>query len=183
MAQIPFHVEYSLSRSQRLVPHLRVWGPLWPLFIILFLFVFVQTVVSLCTLSGFGAAVYGSLTLLVLVLCRGLFVGLIDVLLVPVHHMDVTVEDNAMSVLLGGERWHLFLDTIIDLQNFRKDTWTVQFYNGCVVNISASAIQEDQLDHLRAAMERGRTPEGIQAKIERGRRINMIMESKHGAGS
>jgi hypothetical protein len=36
-------------------------------------------------------------------------------------------------------------------------------------------LNSRQIDHLRAAMERGRTPEGFRAVIERGRRIEQIM--------
>ena len=44
--------------------------------------------------------------------------------------------------------------------------------------IAASAIAEDQLAHIKTAMERGRTPEGIRAVIERGKRIKEIMETE-----
>jgi hypothetical protein len=49
--------------------------------------------------------------------------------------------------------------------------WTLRHWNGTVLHIPADAITDAQLAHLRAAMERGRTPEGIRAVIERGRRL------------
>jgi hypothetical protein len=36
-------------------------------------------------------------------------------------------------------------------------------------------LPDEQMDYLRAVMERGRSPEGIRAVIERGRRIEQVM--------
>ena len=83
-------------------------------------------------------------------------------------------QQNALGYLAGGERWYLFLDGIIDITKYRKDIWTIQHWNGSVVNVLASAITDDQIEYLRAAAERGRTPEGIQAVIERGRVIQQL---------
>jgi hypothetical protein len=91
--------------------------------------------------------------------------------------MDVTLEETAAGILVGEERWYLFLDGITDIRKFRDDIWTIQQFNGAVLNIAASAITEQQLEHIRAAMERGRTPEGVRAVIERGKRIQEIFES------
>jgi hypothetical protein len=183
MPQIPFHLRYELSRRQRLVPYLRIWGtPLALFVVVMFLFFCVQAVVSACSLSGMGVVVFAGLALFVLVLYHGLFVGLLDVLLVPVRCMDVIVEEDAAGVLIGSERWYLFLDGITDLRKFCDDTWTIQHFNGCMLHIAASAIGEDQIAHLRAAMERGRTPEGIRAVIERGKRITEILEAEREAG-
>jgi hypothetical protein len=179
MTQIPFHLRYTLSRSQRLVTTVRTyWGVPWTLFVlVLFSFFFFETVVSACSLSGLGLAVFGGLALFVLLVYRGLFVGLIDVLLVPVRRMDIMVEENAAGILIGTERWYLFLDGITDLRKYR-DTWTIQHWNGIVLHVPADAISEDQIGHLKAAMQRGRTPEGFMAVVERGKRIEEIMRSE-----
>src|SRR5262245_28866581 len=108
---------------------------------------------------------------------RGLFVGVLDVLFVPIRQMDVDVEENAAGVLIGAERWYLFLDGITDIRKLSDDTWTIQHWNGCVLHIAAAAITDEQIDYLRASMERGRAPEGIRAVIERGRRIEQITRS------
>jgi hypothetical protein len=91
--------------------------------------------------------------------------------------MDVIIEKDAAGILVGGERWYLFLDGITDIRKFRDDIWTIQHWNGSVLHIVAAAITDEQIDYFRAAMERGRTPEGIRAVIERGRRIEQIMRS------
>jgi hypothetical protein len=176
MIQIPFLLQYSLNRRQRLVPHLKIWGTLYvPFIVCLFLFFVVQAFVTPFTQGIWAGVFFGALALGLFLLLRGLFVGVLDVLFVPLRQMDVVVEENAAGILIGTERWYLFLDGITDIRKFRDDTWTVQHWNGCVLHIAATAISDEQLDHLRAAMERGRTPEGIRAVIERGRRIEQVM--------
>jgi hypothetical protein len=91
--------------------------------------------------------------------------------------MDIVVEENGLGFLAGGERWWLFLDGIISISRYEKDTWTIYHWNGSVINVTASVISPDQLAHLRAAAERGKTPEGIGAVIERGRKLEAMMNS------
>jgi hypothetical protein len=177
--QVPFRLQYSLSRSQRpelyARMHLRWWSILFIPFCLAVLTFFVwQAIESAWRRDACGVAVFGGLTLLPLLHVLGLFESLLDVLIVPVRHMDVEVEENGAGVLLGRERWWLFLDGFTDLTRFRADTWTLEHFNGCVLHITASAISDDQLNHIRAAMRRGRTPEGIRAVIERGKQIEEI---------
>lgn len=179
MSLIPFHLHYTLSRSQRLVPLLRFWGPAYsPFVVVLFAFFSIRAMASVWTREWAGVVVFGGLALGVLLLCRGLFIGLLDVVRVPVRSMDVVFEENAAGILCGAERWYLFLDGITDLRKHRDDTWTIQHWNGSVLHIAAEAITEEQLAYIRSCMERGRTPEGIQAVIERGRRIEEIMQAE-----
>ena len=176
MTQIPFHLRYTLNRRQRLVPHLKIWGTLYvPFVVCLLLFFVVQAVITPFTQGIWAGLCFGAMAIGLFLFLRGLFVGVLDVLLVPLRQMDVIIEENAAAILMGGERWYLFLDGITDIRKFRDDTWTIQHWNGCVLHIAAAAIADEQIDHLRAAMERGRTPEGIQAVIERGRRIEQVM--------
>ena len=116
---------------------------------------------------GFGLLFPGGLFLLY----RGLFVGLIDALRVRRRVVDMIIDDETAAILIRGERWHLFLDGIAAILQFHPGVWTIQHHNGTVLHIPAGEITDDQLAHLRTAMERGRTPEGIRAVIERGRRI------------
>jgi hypothetical protein len=160
MAEVPFSLCYDLTRRQRLIPHLRTWQPAIPL--ILFGVVGSALLVALrwwCV----------PLLLFWVWFFRGFFVGLANVLLRPVVHMDLRVEENVLEFPAGGERWCLFLDGLMSIQQLTPGVWTLQHWNGTVINIPAAAITDDQLAHLRAAMERGRSPEGIRAVIERGR--------------
>jgi hypothetical protein len=116
-------------------------------------------------------------------LFRGLFTGLIDVILVPRRDIDLIIEENAAGILLGSERWYLFLDGIISIHQHHRGIWTIQHHNGSVLHIPAKEITDDQLAHLRAAMERGRTPEGVRAVIERGRRIAQLEQQAAAAAA
>jgi hypothetical protein len=182
MAEVPFHLKYPLSRSQRLVPLFRNRGIVSASFdVIMFGFFAVECVLSMFFGIFQGMALFGGLALCVYLLDRGLFGTLWDVLFVPLRNMDVIIENNAAGILTGAERWYLFLDGITAIRKYRPDTWTIEHFNGMMLQIAASAINDEQLDYLRAAMEQGQTPEGVQAVIERGRKIQQIY--RRGRGS
>ena len=183
MPQIPFQLNYSLSRAQRFIPLVRREGVVGSAFVVMMFLLFVVECVLSLILGVFeGVALLGALALGTYWLHRQIFVPLADVVFVPLRKMDVTVEENAAGVLIGKERWYLFLDGIKAIRKYRNDIWTVEHF-GTVLQIAASAITEEQLEYLRAAMERGRTPEGIQAVIERGKRIRRISEIGSGSHS
>lgn len=178
-ADVPFHLRYTLTRGQRLVPHLRVWGPVWSACMVFMMgCLLYASVASVVALNVKGVFVFAAWAFGLFLLFRGLFVGLLDVLLVPVRTVDVIFEEDTADILIGGERWCLFLDGIIRIRKYRSDIWTIEHFNGSVLHVPTSAITEAQIGHLKAAMKRGRTPEGIQAVIERGRRIQEIMSAE-----
>jgi len=174
MAQVLFHLRYTLNRRQRLVPHLRIWTPTAVILVAtLFVFFLLEAYLS--------SIVFGFFAFLLLIVFRRMFRGILDVIFVPVRRMDVTFETGAdgavaAGILITSERWYLFLDGITDIQRLQKDTWTLQHFNGTVLHISALAITDDQIRFIRSVPERGRTPEGIKAVIERGKRIQEIMD-------
>src|SRR5262249_31758430 len=171
MAQIPFHLRYTLSRAQRLGSLVRMWGVGFSLAGAAFcLFFLVMLIGCVLELAWTGIAVFGGLLLFAIAFNRDIVLGILDVVLVSRQAMDVIVEENAAGILIGDQRWYLFLDGITDLRKFRDDTWTIQHFNGFVLHIAASAIQEDQIAHSPAALERARTPEGIQAVDGPGKR-------------
>ena len=83
----------------------------------------------------------------------------------------------AAGILMGRDRWYLFLDGITDIQKLEKNTWTLQHYNGTALHISASAITEEQLEFIRSIAREGQTPEGIRKVIERGRKIKELLDN------
>jgi hypothetical protein len=171
-ADVPFELRYRLSRRQRLVPLLRTWGFAYtPFVVVVSLFFAAQTVVHLWTGNWAGIALFGGLAFGTFALLGELFLGLLDVLFVPSWAMDLHVEENGLGFLIGKERWWLFLDGLTSIQELVAGVRTLRHWNGTVIHIPAEAITDAQLAHLRAAMERGRTPEGIRAVIERGRRL------------
>jgi len=169
MAVVPFELRYTLNRRQRLLPHLALWGPL-------------SLIVPL-GLAGLLAGLAWSWWLVLPVLFYfwffgNFFRGLLDVALRPVVPMDLRVEENGLGFLAGDERWWLFLDGLTGIGQLALGVWTLSHFNGSVVHIPADVITEDQLAHLRARMEFGKTPEGIQAVIERGRRLAAMDEGE-----
>ncbi len=179
MTSVPFHLRYTLSRRQRLWGLYDAWGWFAPLMAIpVWTFLVLRMGWSFWTLEWAGIALFGGLALGVTCLYAGLFRGLVDLVCVPKRHMDVLVEDNgagaAAGILLGGERWYLFLDGITSIRRYR-DLWTIQHYSGSVLWIPASAITDEQVAFLHDHLRRGHTPEGIRAVIERGRRIQQLI--------
>lgn len=173
----PFRLRYSLTRVQRLVPHLRIWG--WPaaVFVVLCLGFFVTSLAtSAAARRPDGIVLFGFLTLAVWWAFGGLFRGLVDVIRVPVREMDVIFEQNAAGLLDGERRWYLFLDGVIGISRLHPEVWTVQHHNGSVFHIPVTVITPEQLRYLEEMMEWGRTPEGVAAVIQRGRSLAAIKE-------
>ena len=147
------------------------------------MFFVLRTGWAIWTQEWAGIALFGALAAGLWWLHAGLFRGLAEVVFVPIRRMDVIVEDNgagpAAGILIGSERWYLFLDGITCMER-AGDVWTIQHYSRHVLWIAAAAITDDQLDFLRDSMRRGQTPEGMRAVIERGKRIQELMSSGHG---
>lgn len=168
------HIEYDLSRRQRLIAHLEVWTPL-------LLVVVLILGCSTALIAGLWLWVSPWFVLLSVVplwlatpVLAQFLVGLVKVVFIPSQHMDIIVEETALGFMARGERFWVFLDGITRIQKYSKDTWTIFHHNGTLINIPVSAIDERYIDHMRTMAEKGKTPDGIQAKIERGRRIMEI---------
>jgi|GEM_PF-2054567 len=182
MTSLPFHLRYTLSRQQRLLGLYQVWGwlsppvaiPLWAFFVL-------RTTWSIWIGEWAGVALFGGLALIVWLLHAELFRGLLDIVRLRIRQMDILVEDNGTSaaagVMIGNERWYLFLDGITSIERCR-DVWIIQHLNGIVLLIADSAITDDRIDYLRDCMRRGHTPEGMRAVIERGKQIEELMASE-----
>jgi hypothetical protein len=85
--------------------------------------------------------------------------------------MDVVINELAVGVLVGGERCWVFLDSIVRIAKFRDDLWSLGGYHGQAIDIPAALISEETLAHVRARSEWGRTPEGFEAAVQRGRAV------------
>lgn len=92
----PFELRYDLNRRQRLIPHLRIWGPVGLLFLagppVLLASALVNTwwvALGLVPLLWVGQAFY---------------TGVLDVILHPVRPMDVRIEEQALGILFGSQR-------------------------------------------------------------------------------
>jgi hypothetical protein len=118
---------------------------------------------------------FAAMALGIFLLWSGVFLRLIDVLFCKWQEVDLLVEEKGIGMLLGRERWYFFLDSITSIKQYRTDLWTIRQYTGLILHIPIELITDEQLQHFRAEMQRGRTPEGVQAIIARGRMIEQLM--------
>lgn len=173
-------IRYSLTRRQRLIPHLRIWGPFYvPFALMLLTFFAVRTLFAVASLEWLAVLVFGGLFVFFVLFLRGMIVGVMDVLFVPVRPMDITIEKNGLGVMVKEERWYLFLDAVTSITEYVDGLWTIEHSNGSVVHVPTHLISKDQLEHLRSRMEHGRTAEGIRETIERGKVIQELTCNDH----
>jgi len=175
MPEVPFQLHYALTRRQRIGPHLRIWFPLMP---------GVVGALAVGVFIAVGKWWLFPVLLLSLWLLRGFWIGLLDVAIHPVKQMDIIIEQNGLGFMMGGERFWIFLDGMIRIERLCSDTWTFCHHNGHVINVPISVITEDQVDFIRQAAAKGKTPEGVRAVIERGRKIQQMeieaRKARHG---
>jgi hypothetical protein len=141
MQWLPIELRYDLTRRQRLIPHLRIWRP------------FAPTVIVSVAGAAWGV-VYRTwwclaLLLLLLFIFRGIFIGLLNVLLVGRQHMDIVIEQNGLGFLIGKERWYFALDGLTSFEELAEGVWTVQHWNGSVVHIPAELLSMEQVEFFR----------------------------------
>lgn len=144
---VPFHLHYTLSRRERLAVELHPWLP------------------AIAGSLGFvvGAA-YLAITvtpwlllllLLPVLLFRGLFGFLGEIVFRAARPVEVVVDETTLTVHSRGQRQVHSLDDII--QVFRSEdhnTWTVLHLDGLNLTIPATAITEEQLDYLKGFARR-----------------------------
>jgi hypothetical protein len=102
--------------------------------------------------------------------------GFVNVIFVSVRHMDIIIEERGLGYALGGTRFWIFLDGIIQIEKFSSDTWTIAHHNGTVISIPVDAVEQRYIDHMQKMAEWGKTPEGIAAVIERGKSLAGLAE-------
>jgi hypothetical protein len=171
---------YSLTRRQRLIPHLKIWGPLYVPFALMLLgFFAIRTAFAVLSLEWMAILTFGGLFVFFVFFLRGMIVGLLDALFVPTREMDITIENNGLGVMLGETRWYLFLDGITRLTEYVDGLWTVEHYNGLVLHIPRHMISDDQLTHIRERMTHGRTADGVTETVERGKCIQELTRNEN----
>ena len=148
----PFELRYSLTRRQRLVPHLKSWG----------LGCLIVPLVMGLLLAGIASHWWAGLLALVWgFVGRGFFLGFLTVVRRKSVWMDLRVEANGLGVMVGAERVWLFLDGLIGIDQMMAGLWTLRHWNGAVLSVPADAITDAQLAYLRAAMERAARRRGF----------------------
>jgi hypothetical protein len=179
MNALPLHLRYGLGRGQRLVPLVRSEGIGATVLAVGMVIFFIMAAVmngragKVEDVFGFAAFAAG-----VVLLYRRLFAGLLEVVMVAVRWEDLMVEESGMGMVIGGERWWFFLEGIREIRKWRRDLWTLRHAHGWMLHIPAGLMNEDLLDHIRRAVERGGTAEGTRLMVERGRRIEEMMRDE-----
>jgi hypothetical protein len=134
-------LQYDLTRKQRLIPHIKSWG-ITQLFV---MFGFVGAISSAINGSWISGV---ALALLVVLVGRGYIIGLIGVIFTKSQHMDIRIEDKGLGFMVGKERWYIFLDGLTAIRDLEGSVWTIQHWNGTVVNIPKKLISEEVLRFL-----------------------------------
>lgn len=135
-------LQYDLTRKQRLIPHLRIWGVI-QLFVILGIFAVAAATVQHSWWTSFVVA------LLILWFGRGYIIGLFNVVFVRSQHMDIRIEDNGLGYMTGKERWYILLDGLTAVRDLERSVWTIQHWNGTIVNIPKKILSDEALKFLR----------------------------------
>jgi hypothetical protein len=144
---LPFHLHYTLSRRQRLAVELHPWLPAIAGSLG---FVIGAAYLSLTVTPGFLL-----LLLLPVVVFRGLFGFVGELVLHSARPVEVIVDDETLEVVSRGQRQSHQLTGII--QVFRSEdrsTWTVLHLDGLILTIPTPAITAEQLDYLKGFARR-----------------------------
>lgn len=134
-------LRYSLSRGQRLAVELPPWIPA--------IAGSLGFTMGIAVLAVDVSAWFFFLVLIPLVLYRGLFAILIDLVIHSGKPVELTVDEGDLHLQRGDERLSLPLTGII--QVFRSgQSWTVLHLRGEVLTIPADAIAEEQIEYLKS---------------------------------
>jgi hypothetical protein len=141
----PAHLRYTLTRWQRLIPHLRLWHAIGPLivasFVTLVAAAFRQN--AWFFLAAFIVGWFG----------RGYVLGLVDVMLNRTREMDIIIEPLGIGFLIGTERWYVHMDGVLSISQLTNGVWTIAHHNGTVINIPSHCMPETCLTHIHAAIK------------------------------
>ncbi|MGE3316798.1 MAG: hypothetical protein AB7O26_16895 [Planctomycetaceae bacterium] len=172
--EFPILVRSTLNRRQGFELLRKTVGILpWIPGVLLFTFFCIRTALAIWHWEVLDILVFGALTLFAL-FCLSPAMGYIGLLIYPQQSSEFIFEEDAIGIRGRTDTQFLFLDGITQLKQFTSETWTLRHFNGLQITFAASALNPRLIEHMRAAMVRGKTPEGIQAVIERGRRIQAM---------
>ena len=141
----PAHLRYTLNRWQRLIPHVRHWHVMGPLFVASFV---------MFLTAAFNQSVWFFLAALITAYFgRGYILGLADVALHPVREMDIIIEPLGIGFLIGSERCYVHMDGVLSIQQLTKGIWTIAHHNGTVINVPSDRMPHACVTHIRAAID------------------------------
>jgi hypothetical protein len=139
---VPFHLQYSLTRRQRLAVELYPWLPAMAGTL--------GFTIGVLYLVTAVSAWFLLLLLLPVIAYRGLFAFLFDIAFRSRRAVDVLVEESRFGILEEDRHWHS-LDGIFQVYRSESgSTWTVLHLDSTLLTIPADAIAPDQLDFLKS---------------------------------
>ena len=141
----PFHLRFTLTRRQRLAVELVPWAP------------------ALAAALGFSVGIafltvnvsvwFLPSLLLPVVVYRGLFAFLYDIVVLGGRTVEIIADDVGLTVRSNGTAKWLPLDGIF--QVFRSDdAWTVLHLDGSAITVPAGAITAEQIEYLKTFVRR-----------------------------
>ncbi len=160
------HLQYDLTRRHRWDAHFGAWLPQFPKY--LFVVAIMALLIWAASLRSPWFLLFSIAPLWVM---RGFIAGILNIAFVPAQHMDIIITEHGLGFLVGGKRWWVFVDSIVQIEKFRDDTWSFGCYHGEMICVPVSLISPETIAHMRAKSEWGRTPEGVQAALHRGRLV------------
>ncbi len=141
----PFLLRYSLSRRQRLAVELVPWLP------------------AVAGTVGFGcgalylvvnvSAWFAPLLLLPVLMYRGLFAFVVEVVARAGRPVELLVSSSELELHSGGAVKRLPLDGVFQMY-LADGVWTVLHLDGSVLTIPAGAIDDEQVAYLKSFVRR-----------------------------
>ncbi len=160
------NLQYNLTRRQRLDVHLRGWVPgLTPYLIV------VVIMSALVWVASWRSPWFLLLAIAPLWVLRNFIAGFVNIIFVPLQRMDITINEHGLGYMVGKQRWWVHLDSIVRIEKYRDDLWSFCCYHGECISVPTELINDETLAHIRAKNAWGKTAEGIQASVQRGRQL------------
>lgn len=143
---LPAHLRYQLTRRQRLIPHLGLWGPLGPAFVVCF---------AVSLFATFAESRWFLVAVLIWAWCGyGYVAGLVGILRYRVCDVDLIIEPLGIGYLAAGQRWYVHMDGVLSIRQLLDGVWTIAHFNGTVFNVPADSMPDECVSHIRSAIER-----------------------------
>ena len=137
----PFHLRFTLSRSERLANELTPWVPA--------IAGTLGFTIGLTVLAADASPWFLFLLLIPLALYRGLVALLLDVLMHSRQVVEISVDASDLRLQVGEKSSVLPLGGII--QVFPSgNSWTILHFGGEALTIPADVISEAQIEYLKS---------------------------------
>jgi hypothetical protein len=150
----PRHLTYDLTRRQRLASHLSAWTRSWP-GLLLLVGAPVLAVASLAWLVSPWFLLLFLVWVPPMSFVQRFAAGIVQPLLYGPLHMDLVIEEDRLGYLVHGDRRWLAHGDIARLERFGAGTWRIHYPDGTGLDIPASLVDPQLLDHLRAKAASG----------------------------